>query len=513
MLFDREGGKMEKEHNLLIVSDLHLSEGLDPESGKTSRLEDFLFGDAFARFLRYHEEVKGQPRFGGRPWLLIVNGDLFDFLQVVSMPEEGRLLWAVKRIERRKELRINERDYGLGTTAEESAWKLRRIARGHQRFFAALGWFVAHGNHIAVVKGNHDIELHWDEVQACFVKEVKRAYTRERLMLNGGPSMTLEECSARIHVYPWFYYEPGRVYVEHGCQYEAANHFDDFLNPVLPDDPERIELPWGSLFVRYLFNKLEDVHPFADNVKPLTRYLGWAFRKSPVEAIEVLVGRGPVFLRALWNVARKTAASVFRAPRERRPIGHPDSALLPPETAEQIDALARRWVDTAWQGWVSSAIREFLSLLMLLIMATFVALAGLTLVGGPWWMALVYLMAAVLSYFLRRELRRGLDRLLEHDYLLEVARELERILQPAHGVRHIVLGHNHQAALERLERAWYVNTGAWVPVYEKEGPIEGREELTFFRLAWGYRDTPELLRWDDAAGAPARAILWGGAGS
>lgn len=504
---------MEKEHNLLVMSDMHLSEGLDPESGKTSRLEDFLFEDAFARFLRYHEEIKGQPRFGGRPWQLIFNGDLFDFLQVVSMPEEGRLLRMIKGVERRKELRINERDYGLGTTAEESAWKLRRIARGHPRFFAALGWFVAHGNHIAVVKGNHDVELHWNEVQACFVKEVKRAYTRERLMLNGGPPVTLEECSARIHFYPWFYYEPGRIYVEHGCQYEAANHFDDFLNPVLPDDPERIELPWGSLFVRYLFNKLEDVHPFADNIKPVTRYLGWAFRKNPVEAIEVFVGRGLVFLRALWNVARKTAASVFRAPREQRPVGYPDSVLLPPETAEQIDALARWRVDTSWQGWVSSAIRGFLSLLMLLIIATFIALAGLTLVGGPWWMALVYLMAAVLGYFLRRELRRSLDRLLEHDYLLEVARELERILQPTHGVRHIVLGHNHQAALERLEWAWYVNTGAWVPVYKQEGPIEGREELTFFRLAWGYKDTPELLRWDDAAGAPARAVLWGDAGS
>jgi len=54
-------------HNLLIVSDLHLCEGLNPKTGKFSRLEDFLFDDAFARFLRYHEEVKQQPRFGGRP--------------------------------------------------------------------------------------------------------------------------------------------------------------------------------------------------------------------------------------------------------------------------------------------------------------------------------------------------------------------------------------------------------------------------------------------------------------
>ena len=78
-----------EDHNLLIVSDLHLSEGLDAKTGRYSRLEDFLFDDAFARFLRYHEEVRRQPRFGGRPWLLLVNGDMFDFLQVVSLPEDG----------------------------------------------------------------------------------------------------------------------------------------------------------------------------------------------------------------------------------------------------------------------------------------------------------------------------------------------------------------------------------------------------------------------------------------
>jgi hypothetical protein len=108
-----------EEHNLLIVSDLHLSEGLDPDSGKFSCLEDFLFDHSFANFLRHHEEVRHQPRFGGRPWLLIINGDLFDFLQVASLPEEGGILQAVKGVERHRDLRLNERDYGLGTTARE----------------------------------------------------------------------------------------------------------------------------------------------------------------------------------------------------------------------------------------------------------------------------------------------------------------------------------------------------------------------------------------------------------
>ncbi|MFQ6099884.1 MAG: metallophosphoesterase [Anaerolineae bacterium] len=501
-----------EENNLLIVSDLHLSEGLDPESGKLSRLEDFLFDDAFARFLRYHEEIKNQPRFGGRPWMLIVNGDLFDFLQVVSVPRKRKLLQAIKGKEHRKELRFNEREYGLGTTAEESEWKLKRIARGHQRFFAALGWFVACGNHIAVIKGNHDVEFHWLQVQERFATEVERAYTRERLRLDHGLPVKPGQIRTRVHFYPWFYYKPGWVYVEHGGQYEAANHFRDYLTPVLPDDPKHIELPLGSLFVRYLFNKIEDVHPFADNVKPASRYLAWAFRKEPVRTIEVLMTRGLVFLRAFWNVLRKTAAFVRRGARIEDHARSPGRAMLPPEVAKKIDDLAQRYVDSSWRDGVGSVIRGLLSLLIALIIATFIVLAGLTLTDGLSWMTAVYLGAAALAYFLRRGLKRSLDYLFESSYLLRVARDLEQILKPTHAVRYVVLGHDHRAALERLEQAWYVNTGAWVPVYEKEGPVEGREELTFFRLAWGYEGTPELLRWDDAAGAPARVVLWPDAG-
>src|SRR3990172_7794560 len=68
------------DHNLLIVSDLHISEGFMPSSGKWSRNEDFLSDDSFAAFLQYHEERRGD----GLPWRLIIAGDVFDFLQVTS---------------------------------------------------------------------------------------------------------------------------------------------------------------------------------------------------------------------------------------------------------------------------------------------------------------------------------------------------------------------------------------------------------------------------------------------
>jgi UDP-2,3-diacylglucosamine pyrophosphatase LpxH len=494
--------------NLLVVSDLHLNAGFDPETGKTSRLEDFFRDDSFARFLRYHEEARDQPRFGGRPWQLILNGDIFDFLQVVSLPQEGLPLCTVKGVDQRSDLTSNERTYGLGTTALESEWKLKQIAKGHQGFFAALGWFVARGNRVAIVRGNHDIELHWEEVQERFVVEAKRADTRRWVREGGDPPAAPDACFERIRFYPWFYHEPERVYVEHGCQYDAANHFRDFLNPVLPDDPKRIELPWGSLFVRYLFNEVEDIHPFADNVKPLTRYLGWAFRKHPFKTLEVLVRRGWVFLKAFWMTGQKATASALN-PSDREESDD-DRVPLPAEIAAKIQTLARQRVASSWQTWLGSLLHGLISLLTLFIIAAFLGLAGVTLFlnGGPRWMAGVYVGAAIFAALLRSGLSRSFSQMMDGHGLMDVAYELEQILAPTHAVHVIAMGHDHDPTIERLEETWYVNTGAWVPIYEKEGPVEGREALTFLRMRWDHEGPPELLRWDDGGGAPARMVVW-----
>lgn len=492
---------MEK-HNLLIVSDLHLCEGLSPKTGKFSRLDDFLFDDAFARFLCYHEEVKHQPRFGGCPWLLIINGDLFDFVQVLSLPEDVRLLRIVTGVERPDELPRDERDYGLGTTAAKSEWKLAQIARGHQGFFAALGRFVAHGNHVAIVKGNHDVELHWPQVRERLVKEIERAYTRQRLASGQGPVLAPEELRARVHFYPWFYHEPGRVYVEHGGQYEPASAFPDFLDPVDPNDPREIRLPWGSMFMRYLFNKIEDVHPFADNIRPVTRYLAWALKKSPIKTLDLFVTRGLVFLRAFWNVANKAVEVALQKPREETPHEQSGTVPLPPDVAEQIAALARRRAEIARRDWIGAVVRSLPGMALVVL----IALTVLVLLAAQWWMAGVCMALVVAIHFVRRWLRHRFNAVVE-DYLLHTARALEQVLKPAHAVRYIVMGHDHRAAIERLEQAWYVNTGAWVPIYEKEGPIEWQARLTFFRLIWGYEGLPELLYWDDAAGAPTRVVL------
>lgn len=115
-------------------------------------------------------------------------------------------------------------------------------------------------------------------------------------------------------------------------------------------------------------------------------------------------------------------------------------------------------------------------------------------------------MGATLVFFVARCIARPRVPSFD-DLMLRVAQNLEKILKPPHAVRYIVLGHDHAAGIERMEDAWYVNTGTWVQIFEKRGPISAQEKLTFFRLAWRYEGVPELLRWDDAVGEPASLRL------
>ena len=85
-------------HNLLIVSDLHIAEGLEAEAGECCYgLDAFLYDGAFARFLRYHEQMRREAHEQGdealdRPWRLVLAGDVFDFWDVARVPGNRQAL-------------------------------------------------------------------------------------------------------------------------------------------------------------------------------------------------------------------------------------------------------------------------------------------------------------------------------------------------------------------------------------------------------------------------------------
>src|SRR3954454_7089197 len=70
--------------NILVISDLHLGEDLRPGGANVSYLRHLATLEReLEKFLAHYTE----HRLDGRPWRLVVNGDMVDFMSVMILPE------------------------------------------------------------------------------------------------------------------------------------------------------------------------------------------------------------------------------------------------------------------------------------------------------------------------------------------------------------------------------------------------------------------------------------------
>lgn len=229
-------------HNVLVASDLHLTLHLDAESRATDA--------EFARFLDHYRE----HRPGGLPWRLVLAGDTFDFVY----PDMELFLARIPAGD----------DPGLPPRPGASprgflehwdvgavAWRLAVTMDQHAPLFEALGRFLAAGHTVAILKGNHDVELHWARLQRVFLDRLSA------LLERAGAPVPRSSLAQQIRFHPWFYLEKGRIWVEHGNQYDEFNALPDFLDPALVTDPDRAFAPMGSRLTHYLTNAFPDYRP------------------------------------------------------------------------------------------------------------------------------------------------------------------------------------------------------------------------------------------------------------
>jgi len=533
---------MNERFNYLFVSDLHLSEGCHPQTGLLHRNEDFFHDLSFAQFLAHHVHLSQDKKatdYYQKPWKLVINGDIFDFLQVVSKPADVDGVITLDVVDARgeptqvtKTISPNEKLYGLGTTSGEIVWKLDRIAAGHPLFFQALGWFLAHpGNELVLMKGNHDIEIVWPAVQRRMAQLLAGAYGdwRERVMMGdvetpltideGLPvGLTAVQVEAALQFPDLYLYEEGLFYVEHGCQYDPANAFSNFANPRLKENPKYIELPAGSLFVRYFFNDVEKVHPFADNMKPISKYIFWLIRNSPNALFVFLFDLLPKYLKAMGQVNKKTRH-------------HPDENQQQPQNAFEVMLFGiQHKVKGGMKAGSKKTTRRMLGSVALVAISVLLALAGVRLLalGSYLWMAGAFV-GTLLLLLWSSYLFQSLDELLAEPFLFQGAKEICAYLNEGKdaaftAVPYFIFGHDHAADVRSIHsengpdfEQWYVNTGAWVPVFSEENRLlRDDEQLTFLRLVpnrlktqgrAAHRDVPELLQWSPDANAPRSVRL------
>jgi hypothetical protein len=100
-----------------------------------------------------------------------------------------------------------------------------------------------------------------------------------------------------------------------------------------------------------------------------------------------------------------------------------------------------------------------------------------------------------------------------HDILIRAARAVRDLLRSqGQDARYIVMGHDHNAAVESLgDDAWYYNAGTWALIEgEHDRFFRETRELTYVKIMPGADEEAQLLRWSDGPNRGERVILMTG---
>ncbi len=492
--------------DLVVVSDLHLGFGLQA-TGTYSRHEEFFYDHEFASFTGY---LLGRARERGRPLKLVLNGDVMDFLAIRELPDREEIQ------ARGFGIRRSEVKFGLGSSEAKAAWKTRMVLRGHDVFFRALARVLADGHDVVWVRGNHDLELHWEAVRAEL-----EIWFRDALPPEGGQARR-----GRLEFHQWFYHEPGRIFIEHGNQYDPTNALEAPLVPLLPegayDSRERLlDYPVGSLFARFVYAPIRSIDPYRTHVISFAQYLSVLRGYNLPDFLRTLYFNFPFFLRAVrnsTNFGREELDELHRAQAIARD-GYAAAHRMSPAAARAVDELRSRPLGLSSYQIFSEMFRPFLrqvvkfSVLAVLsvfgwivLFNTLFTLLPDSIFGRASLMAVLAVLTVVGLFFALTRIGKSIGTYT--DPLVPGTREKAREAALAAGVPLVVMGHTHMAEVVRWpDGVTYLNTGTWVPMPGPWDHLQPRgRQFTFADIG---EDGAHLLRWNPQLGCPVPPVILG----
>ena len=459
-------------HNLLVLSDVHLGSDLiqhcRPGAPLRSAASSRRDRDLAALLDWYRERPAGEL-----PWKLVIAGDLVDFVGMSVSADAAEILTAPNE---------DEQSHGLGGAVDHTLAKLRRVAAHHGDVFAALARFVAAGNTLVVVRGNHDVDFHWQPVQAAF---------REILRAHGAP---LEDA---VEFADWFYYEEGVVYVEHGHQYDDFCSYEHVLHPVAPSDPKRSARSLSDVLLRYVVRPTAGMRESGHDKANAFDYLRFGARLGArgilrlgsrfIGAIAALLG--------IWRDHVGDAAAWVRAEHERK------MALL--AEARKLSLVKLQALAALQRAPITTSVLRLLAGVMIDRVA--VAIAGMVallwILVARWTPALgvglgISLVVLVTLAVLWRRTRGDID---ASALLRERAARVGSVFPAAF----IVMGHTHLPELSATcAESAYVNLGAWAEEELDAGEstsLPATRTHLVVQIIDG-RPTAVLMQWDAETG-------------
>lgn len=452
--------------NVLVVSDLHFGEELLPGASTERRRAVELAASAFRAFLAHH----AARRLRGRPWRLVIAGDLFDFMSVV-VPGTPAL----------PATSADERRLGLQRGVAAGVVRMRMIAEAHRPLLTELVRFAAAGHQVDIVVGNHDVELLEPEVAAELAAHFRAAGADARAL-------------ARLRVVPWFVYIPGVAWIEHGHVYDEGCSFEFNLAPC---DPADGRLVWNADYaaVRHLGTALPEVDPHAVEDWSFWGFLRFGWQQGAGSFGRLLLG----YVRFIGAMVDARALHRSHRRRDRRRREHRARLVraaaeggLSLERANAIDRLARTPLTVSWRRLGRMVMLDKLGLaagvvLAWLLLALLLPVAW-ALVGGA-----VTVAAAV-----------GVSRWLGTHLVTSQLpmRAVPRRLRAHVDVPVIVFGHTHDPRWQPLDGGGlYVNCGTWLPA-TRPGLRKSFTHVMIQLQAPGRAPKIELRQWRDGASSP-----------
>lgn len=461
--------------NILVVSDLHFGEELLPGAGRERRRAIELGVRSFRDFLAYH----APRRHDGRPWRLVIAGDLFDFMSV-----------HVASTRDRPAKTADERRFGLGRGKGPGIERMRMLCDAHRPLLVDLVRFAAMGHAIDIIAGNHDIELLAPEVADELRAQLRAAGADDRAL-------------ARIQIVPWFVYLPGVAWIEHGHVYDEGCSFEFNLAPMDPKDGHLI-FNADYAAVRYLGQAAPEIDPHG-----IESWGFWGF-------MQYTMGQGLRTGGRIWMAYLRFVTALFRSRRlhrslRRRDRRHREHRARLAEVAAQggISLEAARAIDRLARAPLTASLRRLGRLLMLdrfgiifgVLVAVVIALILLPVPYALFASALAVAGGAGISKWL------GTHLVTSQLPMRAIPQRIRKLVDAPV----VVFGHTHDPRWQPLRSGGlYVNAGTWLPA-TKPG-LRRCFTHVFIEPRDGAAPRVELRQWRDGTTAPfdARANLGAG---
>lgn len=451
-----------KKRRLLITSDMHLGRDCKEITGFKRTRPDPEFDRALIDMLDFYTSAREDE------WRYIIAGDFIDFIEVVVVPEEDK-----HKLNISFEITDEERAFGLSSEAERGLIKLEKTFEYHQAFFRRLAHYVKEGGELVMLSGNHDAELYWGKVQRVFRRMLSNlAFAGEHLDVDDA----IERRNAfqeRIKFSPWCYIEPGRVYVEHGHQYDVYCSFDHQLYPVSPTNPRQMDTPLFAFAMRYFVNMMSDFNAHDADMWSWRDYARWLKRRGWGGSFWVLkMGLGAV-VRLMLYALRFAFGRVRRYTKEhnKRLNEEAEKYGVSAEKLAQVDALRHTPVNRNLPELMRLL---FLDRILLALGTMAVILMVLFFVQSSW-VELGLIVASLIAANRANRYMAPRRFLLPGPKQLDAAKKICDVLD----VPLVVMGHSHVRRVQELGKGRrYINTGCWLPPFPGEDHVDAREPCT-----------------------------------